>query len=310
MEESISIEEAKPTVTKRNNICSWLQRIVNIDDVPNQIHYYAGFIISTSALQIFIHLLTYINIFWNGRPFRFTLSYLFIFFVPCMRPTSDVSCGSLIRNTTCDYDDRLKHICFSFIYPHQLWRFFSGALFHMVWYHLLTNITKQLLYGILLERKYGSVRVAILYWLSNISASLSFMLKNGNRAGMGASGSIYGLMIFFVMDRLVAIQENTERRLFILLQIFFLVILPNAPTMIIISILKFPVGHSAHFGGGLVGFLLGIGILGCPLPWINRQCRYGIIYKYIAFSLLFIYFLTTLTIFFVNDAPNVSYILI
>ncbi|CAF1457887.1 unnamed protein product [Adineta steineri] len=287
MEESIAIEDAKSTVIKKNNICSWVQRIVNIDDVPNQKHYYVVFIISTSTLQIFIHLLTYINIIWKGERFWFTLSCLFMFFVPCMRPTRDYT---------------FKQICFSFMYPHQLWRFFSGALFHMVWYHLLTNITKQLLYGILLERKYGSVRVAILYWLSNLSASLSFMLKNGKRAGMGASGSIYGLMIFLVMDRLVALQEKTERRLFILLQIFLLVILPNVPTMIVFSILELPVGHSAHFGGGLVGFLLSVGILGCPLPWINRQWRYGIIYKYIAFSLLFIYFLITLTIFFVNDA--------
>ncbi|CAF1091796.1 unnamed protein product [Adineta steineri] len=262
MEESIVIEDAKPTVIKKNNICSWLRRIVNIDDEPNQKHYYAVFIIGTGALQVFIYLLTYINIIWKGERFWFTLSCLFMFFVPCMRPTSD-------------YDDRHKGICFSFMYPHQLWRFFTAVLFHMSWYHLLSNISKQLLYGFLLERKYGSVRVVILYWLSNLSACLSFMLKNRNIASMGASGSIYGLMIFFVMDRLVAIQEKTKRRLFILLQIFLLVILPNVPTMIVFSILELPVGHSAHFGGGLVGFLLGVAEITSETDSINSRMDFG-----------------------------------
>ena len=48
----------------------------------------------------------------------------------------------------------------------------------MNWIHVLSILSKQLLYGIPLERKYGSVRVAVIYWLSELGASLSFMLKN------------------------------------------------------------------------------------------------------------------------------------
>ena len=44
--------------------------------------------------------------------------------------------------------------------------------------HLLSNLLTQLVQGIPLERKYGSVRVAIIYWLSELGASLSSMIKD------------------------------------------------------------------------------------------------------------------------------------
>jgi len=54
--------------------------------------------------------------------------------------------------------------------------------FHFAWLHLLSNLLVQIIQGIPLERKYGSVRVAIVYWLSGLAASLSFaMAKNRER---------------------------------------------------------------------------------------------------------------------------------
>jgi hypothetical protein len=116
-------------------------------------------------------------------------------------------------------------------------------------------------------------------------------------------------MLFLTVDRLVAIQTNTDRRLFILMQLALLVLLPIVGSILLIIIFKLNVAHSAHFGGGLVGFLFGIGMFGCPLPWNNEHCICQSTCRYLAFMSLALYFTITLTIFFVKDAPIVGLLL-
>ncbi len=184
MIEPFSIRVEEPASTKKNSVCLWLRRIITLDDVPNQKHHRPVFIIVMCILHIFIHLSTYINISWKGENFAFSLYHLCMFYIPCMRPTPQdiririVNCNPSMKNATCYYDDVLKNLCFSFMYPHQLWRMVTVNLLHMSWFHLLGNLLPQLLYGIPLERKYGSARVAAVYWLSDLGAGLSFMLKD------------------------------------------------------------------------------------------------------------------------------------
>lgn len=128
-------------------------------------------------------------------------------------------------------------------------------------------------------------------------------------AGVGASGALYGLMLFLIVDRLIALQTNTGRRLFILMQLVLLVLLPVVTSIVLIIIFKPNVAHSAHFGGGLVGFLCGISMFGCPLPWNNEYWSCRTSSRRIAFIFLFLYFVITLTIFFLIDAPIVYSIL-
>jgi hypothetical protein len=125
-----------------------------------------------------------VQITWNGQDFERSLTDLFMFFLPCMRPTAHhirigvTSCNPRMKNITCSYDDELKSLCFSFMYPHQLWRMFTVNLIHVYFLHLFSNLFSQCLYGITLERKYGSARIAVIYWLSDVGASLSFTLTN------------------------------------------------------------------------------------------------------------------------------------
>jgi len=44
-------------------------------------------------------------------------------------------------------------------------------------------------------------------------------------AGIGASGALYGLMLFLNVDRLIAMQTNIGRRLFILIQLALLILI-------------------------------------------------------------------------------------
>ncbi len=128
-------------------------------------------------------------------------------------------------------------------------------------------------------------------------------------AGIGSSGSVCGLMVFLIVDRLTAMQTNIGRRLFILMQLVLLVLLPSTTIIPIIIILKPMVAHSAHFGGALVGFLFGVSMLGCPWPWNNEHCISRTICRRIAFVFLCLYYIITLTTFFLIDAPIVRSIL-
>jgi membrane associated rhomboid family serine protease len=184
VEESFSIRVEEPVSTQKCTVHSFIRRIFTLDDVPNQKHHRPIFIIIMSILHVLIYFLTFINARWKNQNFPFTLFDLFKMFIPCMRPASlsirtrIVSCQRSMGNEPCSYDDVLKHMCFSFMYPHQIWRMFTLNLFHMGWLHLLSNLLAQLSQGIPLERKYGSVRVIAIYWLSGLGASLGFLMEN------------------------------------------------------------------------------------------------------------------------------------
>jgi hypothetical protein len=128
-------------------------------------------------------------------------------------------------------------------------------------------------------------------------------------AGVGASGSVYGLFLFLIVDRLIAMQTNSGRRLFILMQLVLVVLLPILISKPLIPIFKLKVAHSAHFGGALVGFLCGICMLGCPWPWNTEHCISRMACRRIAFVFLSLYFVIALTIFFLVDAPIIGSIL-
>ena len=136
-------------------------------------------------LHVSLYLLTYIDISWRDQNFAFTLYELLRFFVPCMRPTPRhirmhiATCHHSMKNETCYYNDVLKHICFSFYLsasnlangncqptPREIVASDKQSLD--------TTLTRHFHW----ERKYGSVRVAIIYWLSNMGGILIFMAKN------------------------------------------------------------------------------------------------------------------------------------
>ena len=177
-------EIKQPSSIRKSTMNWWFQRIITLDDIPNQKHHRPIFIISMSVLHVFIFFLTYIDTDWRHQDFVLTLFDLCRSFLPCMRPTSQyirsyiVNCSQLMKNGTCHYDDVLEYMCFSFTYPHQLWRLFTVNILHRFWLHLLSNLLIQVIQGIPLERKYGPLRVAIIYWLSGIGAVLTFIIKN------------------------------------------------------------------------------------------------------------------------------------
>lgn len=114
-------------------------------------------------------------------------------------------------------------------------------------------------------------------------------------------------MTFLIVDRLIAIQTNTGRRIFIIMQLTLL-LLPHIVASIPL-IIKYNVAHSAHVGGGLVGFLIGIGMFGCPWSWNNEHSMCRTICRRTAFIFLILYYIITFTIFFLGDTPIIYWIL-
>ena len=126
-------------------------------------------------------------------------------------------------------------------------------------------------------------------------------------AAAGASGCLYGLMSFLVVDRLLAFQTNHGQRFPVLVQLTML-LLPYIITSVPLSI-YYNVPQDAHVGGALVGFLLGIRVLECPLVCV---CKEGGISRKLcqrlAVVLLVLYFVLNLIIFFLREAPTVHLI--
>ncbi|CAF0772532.1 unnamed protein product [Adineta steineri] len=104
-------------------------------------------------------------------------------FVPCMKSTQEdflhyqVTCPSIpsFTNETCTYEEYLWYACNVKNlkgFPYQSYRFIIPMFLHAGIIHLLTNLMSQLYIGIPLERKFGLIRIAIIYILSGIGGTL------------------------------------------------------------------------------------------------------------------------------------------
>ncbi|WP_290524860.1 rhomboid family intramembrane serine protease [Alcanivorax sp.] len=74
--------------------------------------------------------------------------------------------------------------------------FVSSLFMHGDWFHLLGNMVWLIIFGIAMERYWGSLRFSISYLLSGMGAGLLFILvdPDGGMPLVGASGAISGIM--------------------------------------------------------------------------------------------------------------------
>ena len=71
---------------------------------------------------------------------------------------------------------------------HGVWRFFTYIFIHVDIWHLLINLSLQLLVGAPLEMSHGTPRVASVYLCGVFSGSLSTSVLNSSVYLAGASG--------------------------------------------------------------------------------------------------------------------------
>lgn len=88
----------------------------------------------------------------------------------------------------------------------ELWRFITPVFLHGSPAHIFFNMYALLSIGTFMERQFGHVRFALLYFLGAFSGNVfSFLLTGENGYSVGASTAVFGLIgaqvIFFYQNR-------------------------------------------------------------------------------------------------------------
>ncbi len=142
------------------------------------------------------------------------------------------------------------------IFRHQYWRLLVALFLHYGPIHIFFNLFALLLLGPALERQIGAVLFAVCYLVSGIGSSIVVVLLTRLRLHepvqlVGASGCIMGVVGtwagFLLRHRHAPLARKRLRDIIIivLLQVAF-------------DLVTREVSSSAHLGGLLTGFLLGL----------------------------------------------------
>ncbi|HET9862294.1 MAG TPA: rhomboid family intramembrane serine protease [Steroidobacteraceae bacterium] len=140
----------------------------------------------------------------------------------------------------------------------QWWRTVTAMFLHGGWLHLLLNMWVLWNVGRLVERVYGSVMFAFLYFATGICGSLTRIVWEPSIASVGASGAIFGVLgaLLAVMllhrsariPRSIALAHWPSTLLFVLFNL-------------INGWLEPFIDNAAHVGGLLSGLLLGAALV-------------------------------------------------
>lgn len=138
-----------------------------------------------------------------------------------------------------------------------IWQLISYQFLHGGFSHILFNMFALWMFGAEIENIWGSKKILIFYLLCGVGAGfihmlLSPILTEGAAPTIGASGSVYGIMIAFAMmfpNRLIYLYFLIPVKAKFL--IGFLIILE----LLLVDKAGSGVAHLAHLGGALVGFI-------------------------------------------------------
>lgn len=184
-------------------------------------------------------------------------------------------------------------------------RFITPIFLHAGILHLALNLFAQLRFGIMLERKWGIVKFVILYFVSGIGGVLMSCLIEPKSLSVGASGAIMGLMGRRERERSVLMngglgallsetiltwhKTDPNVRKIMLFQLIFAIVVT-----FMFSFWKY-VDFGAHFGGCLVGMMIGALYFGFEYdkPTVRR------ILPIFSIALIFIYFIVGFVVFYV-----------
>jgi rhomboid protease GluP len=155
----------------------------------------------------------------------------------------------------------------------EWWRLGSALFLHFGALHLVMNMWALWDGGQLVERMYGHLRFAAIYFISGISGNLlSLVSHHGQAISGGASGAIFGvygaLLVCLWRERRL-LQPREFRWLFWGASGF-------AALTIVLGLLIPGIDNAAHIGGFLTGLLGGVVLAqaleaGQTLPWRPRS---------------------------------------
>ncbi len=129
-------------------------------------------------------------------------------------------------------------------------RLFTHCIGHQNWEHLVGNFLYILLIGPMIEEKYGSINLIIMFLITSLVIALYNIIFTNNSI-LGASGNVYMLI---VLSSFANIQEGKIPLTVILICIFY--VIGEAKRMI--TERKKKSYHDGHLIGALCGILFGI----------------------------------------------------
>jgi membrane associated rhomboid family serine protease len=146
-------------------------------------------------------------------------------------------------------DDVVHHLA--------IWQLVTYLFLHGGVMHLLFNMLTLWMFGVTLERDWGTRRFLKYYFLCGIGAgfcdvAVNALLGNWNTSTIGASGAIYGVLLAFG----VLYPESTILFLFIFpIQAKYFVMIYGALALLGAMNVNSGVSNVAHLGGMLFGLL-------------------------------------------------------
>ena len=143
------------------------------------------------------------------------------------------------------------------IYQFKIWQLVTYMFLHGDFWHIFFNMFIFWMFGVELEREWGSKEFLKYYFICGIGAGLVNIILTSKDPGyigtVGASGAIYGIMVAYALyypDRLVFIYFLIPVKVKYL--VGFLAVLSFVSTM---NAQSDGIAHAAHLGGIVVGFL-------------------------------------------------------
>jgi membrane associated rhomboid family serine protease len=86
----------------------------------------------------------------------------------------------------------------------QVFRFITPVFLHAGIFHLLVNVLAEWRFGLYVERKWGTLRYVVIYFLAAIGATIMSCLLNPTAISVGASGALMGLLGAYLADILMS----------------------------------------------------------------------------------------------------------
>lgn len=135
----------------------------------------------------------------------------------------------------------------------HIYQFITSMFTHANIPHLLFNMLALLSFGTDVENQLGNRKFILFYFIMGLVASLAQLLLTTGPM-VGASGAIFGLLIYFTL-------LNPDTKLSLLLLPIHFKAKYFAIVMVILELVLAliggsNIGHWAHLGGALAGFLL------------------------------------------------------
>ncbi|CAK8576068.1 unnamed protein product [Lathyrus sativus] len=140
------------------------------------------------------------------------------------------------------------------VHMHQVWRLFTSIWLQRGVMDLLLNMLVLLAIGIPMEKKFGFVRIGLVYVISGLGGNLLCVLFLQSIIYVGASGAILGLLGGMLLELLTNWKVDTHK--------FVKMVIITVTITIYLVLGTFSYGDNFnHIGGFTSGFLLGFVIL-------------------------------------------------